>query len=163
VVELAGLEPPSKRLCETSDELLFGSSSVRESQHLLLTRPCDRCIKETGDTDSARKPTLDSSFDEAWREEANDIVMLTWRLLHASRAACSRSVRSYVSAFAASKSLWHPPVRLAPRCHPARDCCLGPCLAGMTRAAATRNHPSTIPRLTEINLSLPPQLQMSSA
>jgi hypothetical protein len=40
--------------------------------------------------------------------------------------------------------------RLAPRRHPARDCCLGPRLAGMTRAAATRNHPGTIPRLTEI-------------
>jgi hypothetical protein len=43
---------------------------VREPQHLLLTRPCDRCIEETGDTDSARKPTIDSSFDETRREES---------------------------------------------------------------------------------------------
>jgi hypothetical protein len=56
--------------CEISDELLFGGSSVRESQHLLLTRPCDRCIEEAGDTDPARKPTIDSRFDEAWREES---------------------------------------------------------------------------------------------
>jgi hypothetical protein len=70
VVELVGLELPSMRLCEISDELLFGSSSVREPQHLLLTRPCDRCIEEAGDTDSARKPTIDSRFDEAWREES---------------------------------------------------------------------------------------------
>jgi hypothetical protein len=44
-------------------------ASLREPQHLLLTRPCDRCFEETGDTDSARQPTIDSSFDEAWREE----------------------------------------------------------------------------------------------
>jgi hypothetical protein len=46
------------------------AASVREPQHLLLTRPCDRCIEEAGDTDSARKPTIDSRFDEAWREES---------------------------------------------------------------------------------------------
>jgi hypothetical protein len=66
-VELAGLEPPSKRLFETSDELLFGSSSVSEPQHLLLTRPCDRCIEETGDTDSARHPTIDSALTRMLR------------------------------------------------------------------------------------------------
>jgi hypothetical protein len=42
---------------------------VREPQHLLLTRPCDRCVEEAGDTDSARQPTIDSSLDEARREE----------------------------------------------------------------------------------------------
>jgi hypothetical protein len=96
-VELVGLELPSMRLCEISDEMLFGSSSVREPQHLLLTRPCDRCIEEAGDADSARKPTIDSRFDEAWREEASDIVMLTWRLLHASRAAMASIVAVPVS------------------------------------------------------------------
>jgi hypothetical protein len=70
VVELAGLEPPSKRLCEISDELLFASSSVREPQHLLLTRPCDRCIEEAGDADSARQPTIDGGLDEALKSLA---------------------------------------------------------------------------------------------
>jgi NHL repeat len=35
------------------------AASVRESQHLLLTRPRDRCIEQAGDTDSARQPTID--------------------------------------------------------------------------------------------------------
>jgi hypothetical protein len=56
-------------LCRPESAVLFASSSVREPQHLLLTRPCDRCIEEAGDTDSARQPTIDSLFDEAWREE----------------------------------------------------------------------------------------------
>jgi hypothetical protein len=43
---------------------------VREPHHLLLTRPCDRCIGEAGDTDSARQPTIESRFDEAGREES---------------------------------------------------------------------------------------------
>jgi hypothetical protein len=30
------------------------AASVCEPQHLLLTRPCDRCIEKAGDTDSAR-------------------------------------------------------------------------------------------------------------
>ena len=45
-------------------------ASVSEPEQLMLTRPCDRCIEEAGDTDSARKPTIDSRFDEAWREES---------------------------------------------------------------------------------------------
>ena len=45
----------------------------------------------------------------------------------------------------------------APRRHPTRDCRLGPRLAGMTRAAATRNRRGIIPRLTEIHSPLPPQ------
>jgi hypothetical protein len=63
----------------------------------LLTRPCGRCIEQPGDTDSARQPTIDSGLDEAWREEANDIVMLTWRLLQASRAAMLSTVAVPVS------------------------------------------------------------------
>ena len=63
----------------------------------MLTRPCDRCIEEAGDTDSAWQPTIDSGLDEAWREEANDIVMLTWRLLQASRAAMPSTVAVPVS------------------------------------------------------------------
>jgi hypothetical protein len=35
------------------------AASVREPQHLLLTRPCGRCIEQAGDTDSARQPTID--------------------------------------------------------------------------------------------------------
>ena len=38
---------------------------LREPQHLLLTRLCNRCIEETGDTESARQPTIDSSFGGA--------------------------------------------------------------------------------------------------
>ena len=34
------------------------AASVREAQHLLLTRPCDRCFEKTGDPDSARQPTI---------------------------------------------------------------------------------------------------------
>jgi hypothetical protein len=45
------------------------TASMRESQHLMLTRPCDRRIEQAGDTDSARQPTTDSGLDEAWREE----------------------------------------------------------------------------------------------
>ena len=41
------------------------AASVREPQHLLLTRPCDRCIEKAGDTDAARQPTIDSGLDEA--------------------------------------------------------------------------------------------------
>jgi hypothetical protein len=33
--------------------LLGRIASAREPEHLLLTRPCDRCIEEAGDTDSA--------------------------------------------------------------------------------------------------------------
>jgi hypothetical protein len=46
------------------------AASVREPQHLLLTRPRDRCIEKAGDTDSARQPTIDSGLDEPWREES---------------------------------------------------------------------------------------------
>jgi hypothetical protein len=42
---------------------------MRESQHLMLTRPCDRRIEQAGDTDSARQPTIDSGLDEAWRQK----------------------------------------------------------------------------------------------
>jgi hypothetical protein len=41
-------------------------ASMRESQHLMLTRPCDRRIEQAGDSDSARQPTIDSGLDEAW-------------------------------------------------------------------------------------------------
>ncbi len=51
----------------------------------------------------------------------------------------------------------------APRCHPARDCRLGPRLAGMTRAAATRNQRGTIPRLTETRSPLLQQPAMSQS
>jgi hypothetical protein len=82
------------------------------------------------------------------------------RLAAPSVSGCSRSVRSCISAFAASRSPWHPPVRppetgsaspsgslLPPWPMPRRH----------ERAAATRNRRGTIPRLTEINSSLPPQ------
>jgi hypothetical protein len=46
------------------------AASVREPQHLLLTRPRDRCIEKAGDTDCARQPTIGSGLDEAWREES---------------------------------------------------------------------------------------------
>ena len=46
------------------------AASVREPEHLLLTRPCGRCLEQAGDTDSARQPTIDSGLDEAWREES---------------------------------------------------------------------------------------------
>jgi hypothetical protein len=42
---------------------------MRESQHLMLTRPCDRRIEQAGDSDSARQPTIDSGLDEAWRQK----------------------------------------------------------------------------------------------
>jgi hypothetical protein len=45
------------------------AASVCQLHHLLLTRPCDRCIEQAGDTDSARQPTIDSGLDEAWGEE----------------------------------------------------------------------------------------------
>jgi hypothetical protein len=35
----------------------------------MLTRPCDRCIEQAGDSDSARQPTIDSGLDEAWRQK----------------------------------------------------------------------------------------------
>jgi hypothetical protein len=46
------------------------AASVREPQHLLLTRPRYRRIEKAGDTDSARQPTIDGGLDEAWREES---------------------------------------------------------------------------------------------
>jgi hypothetical protein len=49
---------------------------VREPQHLLLTRPCDRCVEEAGDTDSARQPTIDSSLDEERYRHA-DVALST--------------------------------------------------------------------------------------
>jgi hypothetical protein len=45
------------------------AASVCEPEHLLLTRPCDRCIEQAGDADSAWKLTIDSGLDEAWGEE----------------------------------------------------------------------------------------------
>jgi hypothetical protein len=69
-VELAGLELATKRLCKVDDRRVERVASVREPQHLLLTRPCDRCIEKAGDTDSARQATIDSGLDEAWREES---------------------------------------------------------------------------------------------
>jgi hypothetical protein len=44
-------------------------ASVGETEQLMLMRPCDRCIEEAGDTDSAWQPTIDSGLDEARREE----------------------------------------------------------------------------------------------
>jgi hypothetical protein len=38
-----------------------------ESQHLMLSRPSDRCIEQAGDADSARQSTVDGGFDEAPR------------------------------------------------------------------------------------------------
>jgi hypothetical protein len=64
----AGLR--GKRLWTVDDLRVERTASVCEPQHLLLTRPCDRCIEKAGDTDSARQPTIDSSFDEIWREES---------------------------------------------------------------------------------------------
>jgi hypothetical protein len=43
--------------------------SVRQSQHLVLVRPCGRRPEQAGDTDCARQPTIDSGLDEAWCEE----------------------------------------------------------------------------------------------
>jgi hypothetical protein len=42
-----------------------------------------RPVQETGDTDSARQPTIDSSFDETWREEGQ-------RYRHADVALAAR-------------------------------------------------------------------------
>jgi hypothetical protein len=39
------------------------AASVR--QHLLLTRPCDRCVEQAGDADPVWQPTCDGGFDEA--------------------------------------------------------------------------------------------------
>jgi len=45
------------------------TASMREAQHLMLTRPCDRRIEQAVDTDSERQPSIYNGLDEAWREE----------------------------------------------------------------------------------------------
>jgi hypothetical protein len=50
-------------------EQLRGTCRVSKPEHLLLTRPRDRCIEKASDTDSAWQPTLDGGLDEAWREK----------------------------------------------------------------------------------------------
>jgi hypothetical protein len=62
VVELVRLEPATERLCKVDDRCVERVASVREPQHVLLTRPCDRCIEKAGDTDSARQPTISASL-----------------------------------------------------------------------------------------------------
>jgi hypothetical protein len=64
---------------------------VGEPEQLMLMRPRDRCIEETGDTDSAREPTVDGGLDQSARK-ASEIVIWTWRLLQASRAAMASMV-----------------------------------------------------------------------
>jgi hypothetical protein len=61
---------PTERLWTVEDRCVERVASVGETEQLMLMRPCDRCIEEAGDTDSARQPTIDSSFDEAWRKES---------------------------------------------------------------------------------------------
>jgi hypothetical protein len=43
--------------------------SFRQSKQPVLVRPLHRRIEQTGDADPVRQPTIDSSTDEAWREE----------------------------------------------------------------------------------------------
>jgi hypothetical protein len=46
-----------------------GAASVREIQHLMLTRPRDRRVEEAGDADPLGQSTVDRGFDEARCEE----------------------------------------------------------------------------------------------
>jgi hypothetical protein len=40
------------------------TASMRETQHLMLTRPSDRRIEQAGDADAARQPTVNGCLDQ---------------------------------------------------------------------------------------------------
>ena len=53
------------RLCHPENE----DSSQRQSEHLVLSRPCDRRVEQTGGSDAVWQPALDRGCDQARCQE----------------------------------------------------------------------------------------------
>jgi hypothetical protein len=67
--------------------------SIRQTEHRVLARPLGRSIAETSDADAARQSSFDGSGPSLGARNASEIVILTCRMLHFSRAAiCSTLV-----------------------------------------------------------------------
>ena len=60
---------------------------MRETQHLMLTRPSGRRVEQAGDPDPLGQSIVDSSSDEARRQEGQRDRHMDVALLQASRAA----------------------------------------------------------------------------
>jgi hypothetical protein len=108
----------------------------------MLTRPCDRRVEQTGESDSMRQSTFDGCLDEVGARKASEIVIWTYRLLQASRAAMAS-----IDAVPASISDSHTALqRIEDQIRPATEQAEGRLLAvrvHLTRADAL-NHLVTV-------------------
>src|SRR5262249_50705795 len=71
--------------------------SVREPEHLMLARPHDRRVEQAGDADPCGRRASAAALTRIGARKASEIVMLTWRLLQASRPAIPSTVAAPAS------------------------------------------------------------------